>query len=255
MYSEQGVVEFTQEYRIITKSGDIRWTEDITWIRRDQNGDITHYQGIVFDSTERRQAEEALRQAHEELEQRVRERTAQLQESEEKSRAQYKGIPVPTYTWQKVGEDLVLVDYNDAAVTTTQGKIADWVGMKAREMYQDMPEILDEIERCFAEKTTIEQEMAYQYKSTGESKHLAVKYAFVSPDLVLVHTEDITERVQAGEEIRKRTAELRELVRAMAGREVRMAELKEVIQKLHVQLEAAGLEPTADDPLAPWMEE
>jgi PAS domain S-box-containing protein len=60
-YSQEGRTEFTQEYRIVTKSGDVRWTDDRTWIRHNPNGVITHYQGIVIDITERRQAEEALR--------------------------------------------------------------------------------------------------------------------------------------------------------------------------------------------------
>jgi hypothetical protein len=148
-----------------------------------------------------------------------------------------------------------LVDCNDAAMEITRGGIANFVGMKATEMYRDMPEIRDEMERCFAEKTAIEREMPYEYISTGESKYLAVKYAFVPPDLVLVHTEDITQRVRAEEEIERRAAKLREMVNLMAGREVRMAELKEVIRQLRAQLEATGLTPVADDPLAAWMEE
>jgi hypothetical protein len=39
------------------------------------------------------------------------------------------------------------------------------------------------------------------------------------------------------------------MVNLMAGREVRMAELKETIQKLRAQLEETGLTPVADDPL------
>ena len=45
------------------------------------------------------------------------------------------------------------------------------------------------------------------------------------------------------------------IVNTMAGRELRMAELKETIQKLRAQLEAAGLTPVADDPLKEGSEE
>jgi CheY-like chemotaxis protein len=71
---------------------------------------------------------------------------------------------------------------------------------------------------------------------------------------------EIAERRQAEEELREyrdrleemvdqRTAELRELVNVMAGRELRMAELKDVIGELRAQLKQAGLVPVADDPL------
>jgi PAS domain S-box-containing protein len=59
-HSQDGSEEFTQEYRIVTKTGNVRWVEDRTWIRRDEQDVITHYQGIVLDVTERTRAEEAL---------------------------------------------------------------------------------------------------------------------------------------------------------------------------------------------------
>jgi len=47
-------------YRIITKEGKIKWLDDRTHLRRDKNGNITHYQGVVLDITERKEAEEEL---------------------------------------------------------------------------------------------------------------------------------------------------------------------------------------------------
>jgi ligand-binding sensor domain-containing protein/two-component sensor histidine kinase len=147
-------------------------------------------QELQQEITEREQAEEALRQ------------------SEERLRAQYKGIPVPTYTWQKIGENFVLVSYNDAAWKITHEKVIDFVGKKARELYQqDRPEIIRDMLQCFTEKTIIRREMHYQFEAVNESKLFAVSYSFVPPDLVLVHTEDITERKRVEDQLR---ASLRE---------------------------------------------
>jgi PAS domain S-box-containing protein len=57
--------EFTQEYRILTSMGDVRWIDDWTWIRRDEQGTITHYQGIIIDITSRKEAEAALKESEE----------------------------------------------------------------------------------------------------------------------------------------------------------------------------------------------
>ncbi len=72
--------------------------------------------------------------------------------------------------------------------------------------------------------------------------------------------QDITVRKLAEHELAKhrdhleelveeRTGDLQKTINLMAGREVRMADLKEVITKLRRQLESAGLTPVADDPL------
>ncbi len=66
-YATTGINEFTQEYRIITKSGEIRYIEDNTWVRRDKNGQISNYQGIITDITERKLAELASKRAEEKL--------------------------------------------------------------------------------------------------------------------------------------------------------------------------------------------
>ena len=52
---------FQQEYRIIAREGEeVRWIDDRTVVERNQEGEVTHYQGIILDITKRKQIEEAL---------------------------------------------------------------------------------------------------------------------------------------------------------------------------------------------------
>ena len=64
-YAEQDVEEYTQRYRIVTKSGDVRWVEDQTSVVRDSEGNKIFNQGIVVDITERKLAEDNLRKSEE----------------------------------------------------------------------------------------------------------------------------------------------------------------------------------------------
>gem|GEM_PF-1378288 len=59
-FKQSGLDSFTQEYRIRTKSGKVRWIDDRTWVRRNEGGDITHFQGVVLDITEKKEAEQQL---------------------------------------------------------------------------------------------------------------------------------------------------------------------------------------------------
>ncbi len=69
----------TYEYQIIHKSGDVRWVNQRNMLIRDDKGCIIAIEAIVTDITERKRAEEEIRQLNQELEQRVAERTAQLE--------------------------------------------------------------------------------------------------------------------------------------------------------------------------------
>ena len=149
-----------------------------------------------------------------------------LRESEQRLSVQYKHIPIPTYTWQKSGKDLVLTHFNDAAEKITHGKIVDYVGIKASDMYRGFPEILNELRRCLSEKSVCEREMPYRFISTGEEKVLNVKYAFVPPDSVVVHTEDVTSRVEAERKLKESYEFLERRV------EERTAELADAVERL-----------------------
>ena len=64
-FVEKDVEEYTQIYRIVTKSGEICWVEDQTSVVRDENGIKTHHQGILVDITARKLAEEEVRKSEE----------------------------------------------------------------------------------------------------------------------------------------------------------------------------------------------
>ncbi|PKR77154.1 hypothetical protein CEY16_10445 [Halalkalibacillus sediminis] len=49
---------YQQEYRIFTKDGDIRWIDDRTVLVWDQNGNLTHIEGVLLDISDRKEAEE-----------------------------------------------------------------------------------------------------------------------------------------------------------------------------------------------------
>jgi PAS domain S-box-containing protein len=59
-YSAKNIDRFRQEYRIVTKEGEVRWVDDRTVIERDPQGRIVAYQGLIIDRTESKQAEKIL---------------------------------------------------------------------------------------------------------------------------------------------------------------------------------------------------
>ena len=64
-YAKAGVEEYDQEYRIVTRSGEVRWVEDHTSVVRDARTGVTYNQGLVIDVSERKQVEEQLRKSEE----------------------------------------------------------------------------------------------------------------------------------------------------------------------------------------------
>jgi len=117
-----------------------------------------------------------------------------LLKSREGIKELFNGIPMPTYIWQFIDEDLILLDFNRAAEEFTQGNMANYLGIKAKDLYKDRPDIVEDLYTCLKEKKTIFREMDNEYQAVDERKYLSVKYGFIPPDLVLVHTEDITEK-------------------------------------------------------------
>lgn len=109
----------------------------------------------------------------------------------------FKHFPVPTYTWRWNGEDLVLIGYNEAAAALTKGDIKKIMGKTCHQLYHDQRVVYDDMQRCYRERVTVQREHTYSMRSIKAEKELITTYVFVPPDLVMIHTEDITERKAA----------------------------------------------------------
>ena len=92
-----------EEYRICTRQGEVRWVYDFTYIRKLKADALVEYNFYILDITARKEAEAALHLANEDLEERVRQRTAQLSDSQSFLQLVIDTIPVPVYIKDKEG--------------------------------------------------------------------------------------------------------------------------------------------------------
>jgi PAS domain S-box-containing protein len=70
---------FDHEYRILRPDGAIRWIRDRGFPVKDKTDRVSYYVGVAWDITDRRQFEESIRTLNAELEQRVLQRTSELE--------------------------------------------------------------------------------------------------------------------------------------------------------------------------------
>lgn len=66
-YAKSNKDEYAQEYRIITKTGEVRWVDDRTKVERDTNKNPVYHKGVVMDITDRKKMEKQFKSTKDQL--------------------------------------------------------------------------------------------------------------------------------------------------------------------------------------------
>lgn len=193
-------------------------------------GGVLYYVGIGRDITARKEAEEALRAAHDELESRVEQRTAELArvnrellESETQNRALLEAIPDLMF---RVSREGIYLDYKAPKGSPLVIPKERVVGGHVRDhLPPPLAAItLESIDRALA--TGDMQRLEYDLPHEGTTHFFEARVVVSGEDEVLAIVRDITERKQAEEALRRAHDELEDRVQQ------RTAQLARVNQAL-----------------------
>ncbi len=194
---DREVERFThQPYRIVTREGAVKWVEDRTYARRDRNGRITHYQGIVQDITERKRAEEG------------------LQESNAQFRLIFQTIPDPVNIVRV--RDGICLDVNDQFVSETGWTREEVIGKRFSDLNmwcrpQDRDRLIESISRS---DRAHNHEAMFRLKSGEVITALlsAISLNIGGERVIVSITRDITERDRAQRALRESEEKYRFIV-------------------------------------------
>ena len=101
----------------------------------------------------------------------------------------------PSYTFKKINELYVLVDYNQSANEITNGEVRSHLGADISVILSDCPDVLEDFKQCFNKKQVLVRKYRYQEKISGKERYVTARYFHFPPDKIIVHTDDITQQV------------------------------------------------------------
>jgi PAS domain S-box-containing protein len=196
-YVKKGVDRFQQQYRVVCGDGNIRWVDDRTFVERNETGDVTHFQGIVMDISDRKDAEEALRA------------------SEAKFRSLFENM-TEGVALHKVLLDshLKLADYRaldvNPAFEMHTGMTADSLrGALASEIFgEGAAPFLEELSQVVATG----RPLVFETFFAPLRKHFQISAFLPGEGLLATVFEDITRRKRDEEELRQKTEEMERFV-------------------------------------------
>ncbi len=105
--------------------------------------------------------------------------------------AQYRGAPIPIYTFAHEQGQFTLVDCNDEALAATGGGALNLLRQNLDELHPPDSLMARSIRQAFSSKEVVHAEIDYQFLAIEKRTILDATFAFVPPQFVMVYAKDI----------------------------------------------------------------
>jgi PAS domain S-box-containing protein len=156
------------EYRMIAQDGKSHWFHNVVRVPKDDDSS-SELIGIMLDISERKEAEEAIRLANEELERRVRERTSELEKAERvasQARIRYQELVegLDAVVWEAMPSSLAFTYVSSKAEAILGYPPAQWTSNPKFWKNIIHPDDKDRILRLLSQMRPSQSELELEYR-------------------------------------------------------------------------------------------
>ncbi|PAP77259.1 hypothetical protein BSZ37_12855 [Rubrivirga marina] len=212
---------FAFKERVVRPDGAVRVLHSAGEVLRDPDGSV-RLLGVCHDVTERVEAEDALRRAYDEMEERVAQRTAELARAEVRFRAIVEACPTPLLI-SRVADGAVL--YANARLEALVGvETGGLAGRTTPDFYAD-PADRSRVLDAVRERGEVRDHELRIRRADGATRWVALTVqplAFDAEPALATALLDVTERKATERALRERTGELEAVFRALPDLYFRM---------------------------------
>ena len=110
-------------------------------------------------------------------------------------RTHFENLPGPAYIWRRSGDDFILIAHNKAAAALKYSDPSNLIGVRSQELLvEGSHDLKSDLDRCATDGAVVTREVDHRYWSTGATRRLALRVVPLSTDVVVLHTDDVTDQ-------------------------------------------------------------
>ncbi len=192
----------TQEGLVKNTTGNDVWYQSTIIPVYDYQNSLDYIMVVSLEITKRKLAELSLieqNRKYEKLTDKLRNINVKLKQAKEKykeSERMFKSYfdinPSSAYVWTYNDNDFVLSAVNQTANNETGNNAKKFLGMKASEIYADLPFMKEKLDSCFRTKKTVAFECNYKTRYSGKHEWTKFHLSYLKPDKVMLFSENIS---------------------------------------------------------------